>query len=475
MNKYTATGIEGLDYIISGGFPTGSTILLDGAPGTGKTILGMQFLYHGAVFHNEPGIYITFEQFPEQIYEDMNAFGWDIRKLEKENKLRVVCMSPEVLLEQMKQPNGLFDQLVKGIDCKRIVIDSLNLLYFGMDNQVEERKTIYTIRNILRKYSLTSILIHEHTSLKREEIPFVSYVVDGVINLTLQEHNVIYRKRTLEVLKMRGRKIREGEHIYRLNSSGVHLVPALSLVEDKVITEEQANISTGIPMLDQLLSGGIPRGTSFILDTNSKANYSYLLASIVTSRAIAGENVIMLLSSLTTIHDIEHLFHLYGVDLTDLVMRKKVYFIEHYDRPVPDEYKSAVIKVNNLSDLEYKKTFREKLEPIVLDSIQKGENWFVYYDLNTIVSARGRDFVKTYFAEEVAKVGAAGMSMIALCNFTEIGPETASFLERTCNGVFQTWVDGNYQYFQLKKSPQGNMSQPLLVENIHSKPFIRLV
>ncbi len=475
MNKYTKTGIEGLDFIISGGFPTGSTILLDGAPGTGKTILGMQFLYQGAMYHNEPGIYISFEQFPDQIYEDMNAFGWDIRQLEKENKLRVVCMSPEVLLEQMKQPNGLFDHIVKEINCKRIVIDSLNLLYSGMDNQIEERKTIYTLRNILRKYVLTSILIHEHTSIKREEIPFVSYVVDGVINLNLQQHNVIYRKRTLEVLKMRGRKIREGEHIYRLTDSGVHLVPALSLIEDKVVTEEQANISTGIPMLDQLLSGGIPRGTSFILDTNSKANYSYLLASIVTSRVQAGENIIMLLSSLTTVQDIGHLFNLYGVNLADLVERKKVYFIEHYDRPIPDEYKSVVINVNHVSDLDYSKHLSEKMGSIVSESLQKGEKWFAYYDLNTIVSTRGRDFAKTLFAQEVAKTSAAGISMIALCNFTEIGTETSSFLERTCNGVFQTWVDGNYQYFQLKKSPQGHMSQPLLVENIQSKPFIRLV
>jgi circadian clock protein KaiC len=475
MTKYTTTGIEGLDYILSGGFPTGSTVLINGAPGTGKTILGMQFLYDGAITHNEPGIYITFEQFPEQIYEDMNAFGWDIKTLEKENKLRVVCISPDVLLEQMRQPNGLFEQIIQEINCKRIVIDSLNLLYFGMENQVQERTTINTLRNILRKNSLTSILIHEHTSLNREDTSFVSYVVDGVVKLTLQEHNIIYRKRTLEVLKMRGRKIKEGEHIYRLNNSGIHLVPALSLIEDKVITEGQANITTGIPMLDQLLSGGIPRGTSFILDTNSKANYSYLLASIVTSRAIAGEKIVMLLSSLVTIHDIEHLFRLYGVDLASLARQKKVYFIEHYERPIPKGYEPVIIKVNNLNDLEYKKTIREQLVPIIKESIQKGEDWFVYYDLNTIVSSRGKDFVKGYFAEEVAYSSAAGMTMIALCNFTEIGVETASFLERTSNGVFQTWVDGNYQYFQLKKSPQGNMSQPLLVENIQSKPFIRLV
>ncbi|WP_227937268.1 ATPase domain-containing protein [Alkalihalobacillus deserti] len=475
MVTYTKAGIDGLDVILTGGLPTGSATLLDGAPGTGKTILGMQFLYNGAKEHDEAGVYITFEEFPDQIYKEMNSFGWDLKALERENKLRVICMSPEVLITQMKQKNGLFEQIIKEIDCKRVVIDSLNLLHFGIESQVEKRETVYTLRNILRKYSLTSLLINERTSLHEKEIPFVSYVVDGVVQLSLKEHHTIYRKRTLEVLKMRGCKIKEGEHIYRITNSGVYLVPALSMIEDMVVTDNQANVTTGIPSLDQMLSGGIPRGTAFVLDTNSKANYKYLLASIVTSRILAGENVIMVLSSLLSICDYEEIYRLFGVDLDEVVQQKRIYFIEHYDRPVPESYKSAVIQVNKMDNKEYKNTMQGKLNSIVSERINQGETWFMFYDLNTLVSQRGKDFVTSHFTEEVAFISAQGMSMLALTNFTEIGPETASFLERTCNGVFQTWVDGNYQYFQLKKSPQGNMSQPLLVENIQSKPFIRFL
>ncbi|MDQ0255671.1 circadian clock protein KaiC [Evansella vedderi] len=475
MTSYTATGIDGLDYILNGGFPAGSSILLDGAPGTGKTILGMQFLYEGAM-KGEPGIYITFEEFPEQIYNEMHAFGWDIKALEMENILRVICLSPEILIDQMKQPNGLFEQLIKEINCKRIVIDSLNLLYFGIEDLVEKRKTIYTLRNILRKNTLTSILIHEQTSINKHNIPIVSYIVDGVIRLLLQDHQTMYRKRTLEVLKMRGTKIREGEHIYRINNSGVDLIPSLTMIEDKAITEYQSeNISTGIPALDNLLQGGIPKGSTFILDTNSKANYKYFLGSILARRALAGENAVILLSSLASILDLEHIYSLFDVDLRDLVSKKKIYFIEHYDRPIPEGYRSAVIKVHNLDDEEYKRVIDENLWNYIKDSTEQGEKWFIYYDLNTIVSRRGKDFVKSYFTEEAAKTAARGITLLALSNFTELGQETSSFLERTCNGVLQTNVDGNYQYFQVKKSPQGVMSQPLLVENIQSKPFIRLV
>ncbi|MDT8858658.1 circadian clock protein KaiC [Alkalihalobacillus sp. MEB130] len=475
MVSYTATGIEGLDVIVNGGFPIGSSIVVDGAPGTGKTILGMQFLYEGAKAENEAGIYITFEEFPEQIYKEMTSFGWDLKALERENKLRVICLSPEVLISQMKQPNGIFEQIIKEIDCKRVVIDSLNLLHFGIENQVEKREVVFTLRNILRKYSLTSLLIHEQTSLNKEEIPFVSYVVDGVIRLSLNEHNGIYRKRTLEVLKMRGCRINEGEHIYRITDEGVYLVPALSMFEDMVVTENQTNVTTGIPALDKMLSGGIPRGTAFVLDTNSKANYKYILASIVSSRILAGEKVILLLSSLSSLYDLEHIYRLYGVELEEVVKQKRIYFIEHYDRPIPESFQSAVLHVKRMNNDEYIETVRAKLNTLVSKDIEDGEKWFVFYDLNTIVSQRGKDFVKRYFTEDIAFIGATGMSMIALSNFTEIGTETASFLERTSHGVFQTWVDGNYQYFQLKKSPQGNMSRPLLVENIQTRPYIRFL
>lgn len=475
MNNIVSTGIEGLDIIINGGFPVGSSLLIDGAPGTGKTILGMQFLYHGAISHNEPGIYLTFEQFPEQLYKDMTAFGWDLKALEKENKLRVICMSPDILLEQMMKSDGIFEQIIKQINCKRIVIDSLNLLNLGNQTQDEKRKVIYTLRNILRKNSLTSMLIHEQTSLREEEIPFESYVVDGVIRLSLKEQNTIYRKRTLEVLKMRGSKIKEGEHIYRINDAGIHLIPALSMIEDKVVMEEHRTISTGIPTLDRLLSGGMTKGTAFILDTNSKANYKYFIASIITSRLLAGEKVVILLSSLTTINDIRHLYQLYCVDLDEYVKQGKVYFIEHYERQFPEGYESAVIRVGQLEDDDYHQTIKDRVYTVIKESLPKGESWSIYYDINTIISEKGKVFVERFFADEIAKTGAVGVSVIAMCNFTELGKETASFLERSCNGVFQTWVDGNYQYFQLRKSPQGNMSEPLLVENIQQKPFVRLV
>ncbi|MCX7727083.1 MAG: hypothetical protein N2053_09580, partial [Chitinispirillaceae bacterium] len=83
-------GIEDLDNMLSGGLLRGSANLIEGAPGTGKTTLGMEFIYNGIVKYNEPGLIITFEEYPQQYYRDALQFGWDFKKLEEENKLKII-------------------------------------------------------------------------------------------------------------------------------------------------------------------------------------------------------------------------------------------------------------------------------------------------------------------------------------------------------------------------------------------------
>lgn len=158
LKQPISTGIPGLDDILCGGIPPGGVVILEGEPGTGKTTIGMQFLVEGAIKHNEPGIYITFEELPEQIYDDMERFGWNLKDLERRNLLRVICIEPEILLEQMLEPNGLFEYMIKEIGCKRVVMDSISLFRL-MSSEQEARTNVYTIRNIMRKHALTSFLL----------------------------------------------------------------------------------------------------------------------------------------------------------------------------------------------------------------------------------------------------------------------------------------------------------------------------
>ncbi|CAM3363043.1 ATPase domain-containing protein [Marinicrinis lubricantis] len=475
MEKHITTGIEGLDSILSGGFPEGAAVVVEGAPGTGKTTMGLQFLYDGAVNHEQGGIYITFEELPNQIYADAQSFGWDLRTLERSNQLRIVCISPELLMKEIVVQDGFFEQMVDEIGCRRLVIDSISLLRYGAENDEMLRKTIYGFRNILRKLNITSMFIREQTYDTPHLVPFENYVVDGVIRLELKPLMNKYRKRTLEVLKMRGTRITEGEHNIKFMSNGIHLAPLFSMVEDKILSENTDNISTGIPSLDGLLSGGLPQGSVFILDTNSKANYQYLLNSIYFEQLRRGNRVLSLIPGSSSVNLIRQNAELYDISLDEMVKQDRVFFIDPFDRVEQHQYGDAVFKMNGMSEIEYEQVITNTLAPKILEDSKKGQHWFVYYDLNTIFSTRGIDFVKRFFAEEAARARSTGTTILALCNFSEILPEVSSFLERVGNGVIRTWVDGNYQYLQITKSPTGQMSAPHMIESISEKPFIRLV
>lgn len=111
MKDLVATGVPGLDDLLGGGLRRGACVLLEGIPGVGKTTVGTQFVAYGAAL-DEPGIIVTFEQLPEQIYNDSLNLGWDLRSLEERDRLRVVCTSPEVFLDQLSDVGGMVDSMI---------------------------------------------------------------------------------------------------------------------------------------------------------------------------------------------------------------------------------------------------------------------------------------------------------------------------------------------------------------------------
>src|SRR5712692_7183748 len=115
------TGIPELDLMLRGGFMERDAVMIAGSAGTGKTTLAMEYLVNGITKFQEPGIYLTFEQLPDQIYRDAENFGWNLRKLEEEDKLRVVCTSPHLLLES-DGGEQLLDETIRAIQPSRIVI-----------------------------------------------------------------------------------------------------------------------------------------------------------------------------------------------------------------------------------------------------------------------------------------------------------------------------------------------------------------
>lgn len=198
-------GIAGLDKMLHGGLVPGSMALVQGAPGTGKTTLGMQFLYEGVVRHNEAGLLITFEQFPHTLYRDALTHGWDLRTLEQEGGLRVVFTSPQVFLSSLKSPVSPISTAIRDLGVRRAVIDSVTHLGELTQDPIELRAHYNYLINGLRREGITALLLSEDSGpdFVRGDRGRIAFVADSVILLRYVEIDSVMQ-RAVAVLKTRG-------------------------------------------------------------------------------------------------------------------------------------------------------------------------------------------------------------------------------------------------------------------------------
>ncbi len=200
------TGIEEFDSMVNGGFIDGTAIVIEGAPGTGKTTIAMQFIYNGILKYDEPGIIITFEEFPQQYYHDALQLGWDLKKLEAAGKLKVIFSDPETALGEIEDMNGGFVNLIEEMGAKRLIVDSMTHFESLSENITELRDIETRFVNSLKREGVTSLLLRENDALLGQistvgsKIPFI---VDAYILLRYVEVDSTIKK-ALTIMKMRG-------------------------------------------------------------------------------------------------------------------------------------------------------------------------------------------------------------------------------------------------------------------------------
>jgi len=234
------TGIEGLDNMLNGGFLPETANLVEGAPGTGKTTMGMQFIYNGIIHYDQPGVILTFEEFPQQYYRDAATFGWDFKKLERENKLRIIMSSPEVTKADLENIDGRIETLVKEIGAQRIMVDSLSHFERLTHNRTELRSVIYSFINALKREGLTSLLTRESPALLGEAKSVdsdVAFVAESYVLLRYVEIESAIRKALL-VLKLRGSNHAKDIRQFAITEHGIQ-------VQDKFVGRE--GIMSGSP------------------------------------------------------------------------------------------------------------------------------------------------------------------------------------------------------------------------------------
>jgi len=278
-NDMIRTGIAGLDDILRGGLPQSNVILVEGAVGTGKTVLGLEFIYRGITEYHEPGLIVTFEVAPWKLIRDALGFGWDLETLQQQNQLKLIFTSPQVLSQELRSPDSLLLEVADQIDAQRIFIDGVSLLRTVPNdlNRAHEgdgtgmssyRQLLQLLLEGLQRENLTAILSHEVTAVEQQAfaLEVTEALCDTVIVLR-REQNRRGTRRSLEITKSRGQEYDTGRHTLRITAGqGLEVFrrvqsPPRDLGDEQQPTSRTRQSVIGSAPLDELFGGGVFDGS----------------------------------------------------------------------------------------------------------------------------------------------------------------------------------------------------------------------
>jgi circadian clock protein KaiC len=267
----TKTGITGLDAILLGGIPKSNVILVQGVTGSGKTLMGLQFIYRGIVEYNEPGLIVVFETSPDKLVRDAAGFGWNLDELQRQKKLQIIFTSPEVFDQELRSPDSLLLETATEMDARRIFVDGIGLLnpYLGDSNSIRGgyRELLQQLMESLSREKLTAMLSLELGSVPNSvaALEMTDFLADTVIQLGRVRNGRCIR-RSLEVLKSRGQDFDSGEHTLLINSDkGLEVyrrVQSPLRANTKQPTSSTMRSVIGVEAIDTLIGGGIFDGST---------------------------------------------------------------------------------------------------------------------------------------------------------------------------------------------------------------------
>jgi circadian clock protein KaiC len=342
------TLIEGFDDISHGGLPIGRTTLVSGTSGTGKTQYAIQFLYNGITQFEEAGVFVTFEETTADIIKNAVSFGWDLQKLIDEGKLFILDASPD---PEGQDVVGNFDfsaliervqYAIKKYKAKRVSIDSVTALFQQYDSASLVRREILRLVTRLKQIGVTTIItterIEEYGPVARFGVEeFVSDNVIIVRNVLESER----RRRTIEILKLRGTTHMKGEYPFTITNQGINIFPlgAMRLTQ----RSSNARVSSGVTTLDEMCGGGFFRD-SIILATGATGTGKTLLVSKFIQEACNKGERAILFAYEESRAQLSRNAYSWGIDFEDLEQRGLLKIICAYPESVGLEDHLQIIK-----------------------------------------------------------------------------------------------------------------------------------
>jgi circadian clock protein KaiC len=289
------TGIEGLDEIFNGGVPTGSSVVLIGPPGAGKTVLALQWLFEGMAKYKEPGLYIGFTESTKKALDSIRQFDFFKEDLLGPDKVHFTDL--RLILDQLyiahkgpitsAQADEVIDvirHMVDQMQAKRVVLDSLTGFLYLIDGADGKRDFIFRLSNSLSRIGVTLFMTGESYSKEQNIYSIVEYLADGIIDMSnnLGQQSMV---RKLNILKMRGSNYRSGAVVFDIAKSGIVIYPKIPTYTAIAQTDFKNRKSIGVPELDKYMGGGIPQGHVVLVGGNTGSGKTTLALHFVREGA----------------------------------------------------------------------------------------------------------------------------------------------------------------------------------------------
>jgi circadian clock protein KaiC len=330
----TPTGIRGLDEITRGGLPKGRPTLVCGGPGSGKTLLALTFLVHGAVQFDEPGVLLTFEENADEMASDVASLGFDLPQLIAAQKLAVDYVRVERSeIEETGEYDleGLFvrlDYAIRTVGAKRVVLDTIESLFAGLKDDGVLRAELRRLFRWLKDQGVTAVITGERGEGLLTRQGLEEYVSDAVI---LLDHRVLDQvsTRRLRVVKYRGSYHGTNEYPFLINADGISVLPVSSMALQHQAPLER--VSSGVAQLDGMLSGqGYYRGSTILVSGAAGTGKTSLAAHFLDAACRRGERCLCFLFEESPPQLLRNMRSI-GIDLEPWVDAGLLQF--HADRP----------------------------------------------------------------------------------------------------------------------------------------------
>ena len=296
MEALVRTGIIGLDEVLLGGIPRNNNLIVEGAPGSGKTTLGLGFIYAGAAQYDEPGAIISFELDPQKLLRDAAGFNWPLQEMIDSGKIKIIQTSPAVLLNEFRSADGVLTSALQELGAKRLLIDGLTpIRLYAEVHDMSFREDVHLLIEGLTRLGVTTMVTAEADDGMKQVYPHERFVFDTIISLTREEkHRRVHRR--LTVLKSRGQEFIGGSHTMRIEKgTGIHVyrrAQSRPIVSDDQPTST-TRLSTGSETIDCMMDGGIYEGSVTMVTGISGTGKTVFGVQFLTSAMRAGHKTLL--------------------------------------------------------------------------------------------------------------------------------------------------------------------------------------